>query len=552
MDVEEKLKEWNERVVKAWTSKKTERKQTFSTKSGIQVKALYTPLDWRGDYVERLGFPGEYPYTRGVYPSMYRGRLWTVRQYAGFGSAEQTNERFRNLLRAGQTGLSVAFDLPTQLGLDPDHPLAYSEVGVVGVSIPHWREMSLVMEGIPLDQVTTSMTINATAAELASMYVATAEARGIDRRKLDGTVQNDILKEYIARKNFIYPPKPSMRYSVDLIEYMSREVPKWHPISISGYHIREAGGDAVQEVAFTIADGIEYVRRTVERGVDVDSFAPTLSFFYAAYMNLFEEVAKFRAARRVWAKIMRDWFHAKRPESMIMKFHTQTGGAELTAQQPEVNLIRTTIQALAAVLGGTQSLHVNAYDEALGLPTEKAAKLAVRVQQVIAHESGVTDTVDPLGGSYYVEWLTDELEERIWKKIEQIEKLGGMVRAIELGFPQREIAESSYSTQRRIEAGELVIVGVNAYREEGQEDIEVFKPDPEGREKVLDRLRKYRSERNEMKVRDALNEIRKAAEKDGVNLVPYIMAAIQRGTTVGEISGTLREVWGEYVESGVF
>jgi len=546
------LKDWNERVLKSWNSKRPERKSKFLTKSGLEVKPLYTELDLKGDYTEKLGFPGEYPFTRGVYPSMYRGRIWTIRQYAGFGSAEQTNRRFRSLIQAGQTGLSMAFDLPTQLGLDPDHPLAYSEVGVVGVSMPHWKEMSMVMEEIPLDRVTTSMTINATAAELVSMYITAAKAQGVDKEKLDGTIQNDILKEYIARKNFIYPPNPSMRYSVDLIQYLSKEVPKWHPISISGYHIREAGSDAVQEVAFAIADGIEYVRRTKERGVEVDTFAPTLSFFFAAYMNLFEEVAKFRAARRVWAKIMKDWFGAKKVESMSMKFHTQTGGAELTAQQPEVNIVRTTIQALAAVLGGTQSLHVNAYDEALGLPTEKAAKLAVRVQQVIANESGVTETVDPMGGSYYLEWLTDELEEKVWRKIEQVERMGGMVRAVELGFPQREIAESAYRLQKRIEEGDLPVIGVNIYREEEEQEVEIFRPDSEARDKVISRLRSYRGERLEEKVKDSLNQLTKVAEKEEVNVVPYILECIKRGVTVGEISGVLREVWGEYRDPSIF
>ncbi len=546
------MKDWNERVLKSWNSKRPERKSKFLTKSGLEVKPLYTELDLKGDYTEKLGFPGEYPFTRGVYPSMYRGRIWTIRQYAGFGSAEQTNRRFRSLIQAGQTGLSMAFDLPTQLGLDPDHPLAYSEVGVVGVSMPHWKEMSMVMEEIPLDRVTTSMTINATAAELVSMYITAAKAQGVDKEKLDGTIQNDILKEYIARKNFIYPPNPSMRYSVDLIQYLSKEVPKWHPISISGYHIREAGSDAVQEVAFAIADGIEYVRRTKERGVEVDTFAPTLSFFFAAYMNLFEEVAKFRAARRVWAKIMKDWFGAKKVESMSMKFHTQTGGAELTAQQPEVNIVRTTIQALAAVLGGTQSLHVNAYDEALGLPTEKAAKLAVRVQQVIANESGVTETVDPMGGSYYLEWLTDELEEKVWRKIEQVERMGGMVRAVELGFPQREIAESAYRLQKRIEEGDLPVIGVNIYREEEEQEVEIFRPDSEARDKVISRLRSYRGERLEEKVKDSLNQLTKVAEKEEVNVVPYILECIKRGVTVGEISGVLREVWGEYRDPSIF
>jgi len=549
----ERVKEWENKVLATWLSKRKERKSKFITPSGIEVKPLYTPLDVKGDYEEKIGFPGDYPFTRGIYPNMYRGRIWTIRQYAGFGSSEDTNLRFRKLLEAGQTGLSMAFDLPTQLGLDPDHVLAYTEVGVVGVSMFHWKEMDLVMNSIPLDKVSTSMTINATAMELLSMYIATAERRGISQAQLDGTVQNDILKEYIARKNFIYPPEPSMRYAVDIIEYSYKNVPKWHPISISGYHIREAGADAVLEVAFTLADGIEYVRRTLERGIPVDDFAPTLSFFFAGYTNLFEEVAKFRAARRMWAKIMRDMFNAKKPDSMTLKFHTQTGGAELTAQQPEINIIRTTIQALAAALGGTQSLHVNSYDEAVALPSEKAAKIAIRVQQIVAYESGVTETVDPLAGSYYVEWLTDEIEERAWKVIERIEGMGGMMKAIERAYPQAEIAESAYRLQKRIEEGDMVKVGVNmSYEPDWIGTTEVFRVNPEVRERVIQRLKKYKSDRDEIKFRDSLNNLRKVAEKENVNMVPYVLDAIKKGATVGEISSTLREVWGEYREPIIF
>ncbi|MFP3064203.1 MAG: methylmalonyl-CoA mutase family protein [Sulfolobus sp.] len=557
MDVDERIKEsyqqWEEKILKPWLAKRPERKQSFTTPSGIEVKRLYTPLDLKGSYEEKLGYPGEYPFTRGIYPTMYRGRLWTIRQYAGFGSAEDTNERFRKLLEAGQTGLSMAFDLPTQLGLDPDHVLAFTEVGVVGVSMFHWKEMDIVMSGIPLDKVTTSMTINATAMELLSMYVATAQSRGINMNVLDGTVQNDILKEYIARKNFIYPPEPSMRYAIDLIEFSAKNIPKWYPISISGYHIREAGADAVLEVAFTLADGIEYVRKTMERGISVDEFAPKLSFFFAAYTNLFEEVAKFRAARRMWAKIMKEWFGAKKPESMMLRFHTQTGGAELTAQQPEINIIRTTLQALAAVLGGTQSLHVNSYDEALALPSEKAAKIAIRVQQVVAYESGAADTIDPLAGSYYIEWLTDEIEERAWKIIDQIEKMGGMMKAIEKGYPQAQIAESAYRLQKRIESGDMVKVGVNMFYEpDWIGTTEVFRVNPQVRERVLNRLKKYRSERDEIKWRDSLDDVRKAAEKENENLFPHILNAIRAGATVGEISSVLREIWGEYKEPIIF
>ncbi|BCU69524.1 acyl-CoA mutase large subunit family protein [Stygiolobus caldivivus] len=557
MDTDEKIKEslqkWEEKVLNPWLSKRPERKKSFMTPSGIEVNRLYTPLDLKGSYSEKIGFPGEYPFTRGIYPTMYRGRLWTIRQYAGFGSAEDTNARFRKLLQAGQTGLSMAFDLPTQLGLDPDHVLAFTEVGVVGVSMFHWKEMDLVMSGIPMDKVTTSMTINATAIELLSMYVATAESRGVNRNVLDGTVQNDILKEYIARKNFIYPPEPSMRYAIDLIEYSAKNIPKWYPISISGYHIREAGADAVLEVAFTLADGIEYVRKTAERGIPVDDFASKLSFFFAGYTNIFEEVAKFRAARRMWAKIMKDWFNAKKPDSMMLRFHTQTGGAELTAQQPEINIIRTTLQALAAVLGGTQSLHVNSYDEALALPSEKAAKIAIRVQQIIAYESGAAESIDPLAGSYYIEWLTDEIEERAWKIIDQIEKMGGMMKAIERGYPQAEIANSAYRIQKMIETGDMVKVGVNMFYEpDWIGTTEVFRVNPQIRDRIMERLKKYRTERDEIKWRDSLNELRKAAEKERENLFPYILTAIKSGATVGEISSTLREVWGEYKEPAIF
>ncbi|MEM0262775.1 MAG: methylmalonyl-CoA mutase family protein [Saccharolobus sp.] len=553
MDLEDKIKEWEEKVYKTWISKRGERKKEFTTFSGIKIKPLYTPLDVKSDYINRIGLPGQYPFTRGIYPNMYRGRLWTIRQYAGFGSAEQTNVRFRKLLAAGQTGLSMAFDLPTQLGLDPDHELAYTEVGVVGVSMFHWKEMDIVMSDIPLDKVSTSMTINATAMELMSMLIATTESRGLDRSILDGTVQNDILKEYIARKNFIYMPEPSMRYAIDIIEYSAKHLPKWHPISISGYHIREAGADAVLEVAFTLADGIEYVRRTLERGIPVDEFGPHLSFFFASYTNIFEEVAKFRAARRMWAKIMKEWFNAKKPESMMLRFHTQTGGAELTAQQPEINIIRTTLQALAAVLGGTQSLHVNSYDEALGLPTEMSAKIAIRVQQVIGYESGVADVVDPLGGAYYIEWLTDEIEERAWKIIDQVEKMGGMIKAIENGYPQAQIAESAYRLQKRIEEGDLVKVGVNMFYEPNWiGTTEIFRVDPEIRERVIQRLKKYRNERDNMKVRDALDKLRKVAEKEDQNLFPFMIDAIKAGATVGETSAVLREVWGEYREPSIF
>jgi len=552
--IREKLLEWEREVLEPILKRAPERKKVFTTEEGIEVKRVCTPLDLEGwDYLEKLGFPGAYPFTRGIYPTMYRGRPWTIRQYAGYGSAEDTNERYKYLLSIGQTGLSMAFDLPTQLGYDPDHPLAWYEVGKVGVSMPSVQEMDIVFKDIPMDKISTSMTINATAIEVLSMYIAVAESRGIPRAVLDGTVQNDILKEYIARNNYIYPPEPSMRYSVDLILYAAKEMPKWNSISISGYHIEEAGGTPAMEVAFTLADAIEYVRWVIERGkVPVDTFAPRLSFFFAARTNLFEQVAKFRAARRMWAKIMRDVFGAKDPRSMMLRFHTQTAGVLLTAQQPMVNIIRTTLQALAAVLGGTQSLHVNSYDEALCLPTEESVKLSVRVQQVILYESGVVDTVDPLGGAYYIEWLTDQIEERAWKYIDEIERMGGMLRAIKLGYPQREIARAAYEWQLKVERGEIPIVGVNIFVEPEIPKVKILKVDPAARERVVSRLRKLRESRDQIKVRDALDRVRRAAEKDDVNIFTPIYEAVKVGATVGEISGVLRDVWGEWRAPEVF
>lgn len=552
--VRERLLEWEREVLEPILRRAPERRKAFTTEEGIEVRRLYTPLDLEGwDYLEKLGFPGAYPFTRGVYPTMYRGRPWTIRQYAGYGSAEDTNERYRYLLSIGQTGLSMAFDLPTQLGYDPDHPLAWYEVGKVGVSMPSVQEMDIVFRDIPMDRISTSMTINATAIEVLSMYVAVAESRGIPRAVLDGTVQNDILKEYVARNNYIYPPEPSMRYSVDLILFAAKEMPKWNSISISGYHMEEAGATPAMEVAFTLADAIEYVRWVMERGrVPVDTFAPRLSFFFAARTNLFEQVAKFRAARRMWARIMRDMFGAKDPRSMMLRFHTQTAGVLLTAQQPVVNIIRTTIQALAAVLGGTQSLHVNSYDEALCLPTEESVKLSVRVQQVILYESGVVDTVDPLGGAYYIEWLTDQIEERAWKYIDEVERMGGMLRAIKLGYPQREIARAAYEWQLKIERGEVPIVGVNIFVEPEIPKVKILKVDPAARERVVTRLRKFRESRDQIKVRDALDRVRRAAEREDVNIFTPIYEAVKVGATVGEISGVLREVWGEWRAPEVF
>lgn len=546
-EIKKAEQEWEEKTVKPLIQKRPERKEKFYTDSGFEVKRVYTPADL-GDwnYMEKLGFPGQYPFTRGVYPTMYRGRFWTMRQYAGYATAEESNKRYKYLLEQGQTGLSVAFDLPTQLGYDSDHPMSEGEVGKVGVAIDSLWDMEILFDGIPLDKVSTSMTINSTAANLLAFYILVAEKQGVPQGVLRGTVQNDILKEYIARGTYIFPPQPSMRLTTDIIMYCAENVPKWNPISISGYHIREAGATAIQEVAFTLADGIEYVKAVIERGMDVDKFAPRLSFFFAAHNNFLEEIAKFRAARRLWAKIMKEKFGAKNPKSMLLRFHTQTGGSTLTAQQPENNIVRVAIQALAAVLGGTQSLHTNSYDEALSLPTEKSVRIALRTQQIIAYESGVADTVDPLAGSYYIEWLTDHIEEEAMKYIEKIEGMGGMMKAIERGYIQKEIADSAYRFQKEVEEKKRIIVGVNAFTVDEPVDVEILKVDPSIREKQIERLKKLRSERDNKKVQEALDMLRKAAEKDDVNLMPYIIEAHRHLATLGEVTGVLREVWGEY------
>jgi len=545
--VKEELARWEKTTLAATLERRPERKPAFRTASGIPVKRLYTPLDVADlDYTRDLGFPGEFPFTRGVYATMYRGRIWTMRQYAGYGTAEETNKRFKYLLEQGQTGLSVAFDFPTQLGLDPDHPLAVGEVGRVGVSIFSLDEMMRLFDGIPLGEVTTSMTINATATAILAMYIATAEAQGFEQAILGGTVQNDILKEYVARGMFVFPPEPSMRLTVDLIEYCAKHMPRWNPISISGYHIREAGANAVQELAFTFANAIAYVETCVERGLKVDDFAPRLSFFFAVHNDFFEEIAKFRAARRIWAKIMRERFGAKKPRSCMLRFHTQTGGSTLTAQQPLNNIIRVAIQALAAVLGGTQSLHTNSYDEALCLPSEEAALLALRTQQIIAYETNVTNTVDPLAGSYYVEWLTNEIEERVWRYLDRIDELGGAVKAIEEGFVQGEIARSAYEQQKAVEEGELIVVGVNKFRLKGEEvRVELLKVDPRVEEEQKRRLKALRASRDARKVEDALDELRKAAEGEE-NVMPYMLKAVKARATIGEIFSVLREIFGEY------
>jgi len=544
-------KKWEDKYVKPFIKKVPERKSEFKTQSGFVVDRLYTPEDIDIDYSEKLGYPGAYPFTRGVYPTMYRGRLWTMRQYAGFGTAEETNRRYKYLLEQGQTGLSVAFDLPTQIGYDSDHPMALGEVGKVGVAIDTIEDMEILFSGIPLEKVSTSMTINSTAAQILGMYIIIAEKQGVRRENLRGTVQNDMLKEYIARGTYIFPPEPSLRLATDIIMYCAKEVPKWNSISISGYHMEEAGATPVQEVAFTLANGIEYVQRVVDRGMDVDKFAPRLSFFFSAGNNLFEEVAKFRAARRLWAKIMKERFNAKNERSMMLRFHVQTAGCTLTAQQPENNIVRVTIQALAAVLGGAQSLHTNSYDEALSLPTEKAVRIALRTQQIIAEESGVADVIDPLGGSYYVEWLTDKIEEEAMRYIEKIDEMGGMIRAIESGYVQREIQKSAYEKQKAIDDGEIVVVGVNKYRIEEEIDIEVLKIDKKSVERQIERLRRFRKNRDKTKVEKSLENLKKAAEGDE-NLFPYILEAVKAKATLGEMTDALREVFGEYKAPQIF
>ncbi|MFO7264722.1 MAG: methylmalonyl-CoA mutase family protein [Bacillota bacterium] len=525
-----------------------ERKQEFLTISGRPVKRVYGPDDIKDlDYARDLGDPGEYPFTRGIHPTMYRGRLWTMRQFAGFGTAEETNERFKYLLANGQTGLSVAFDLPTLMGYDSDSPWADGEVGVEGVAVSTLADMETLFDGIPLDQVTTSMTINGPAIVLFAMYLAVAEKQGVPFEKLSGTIQNDILKEYIAQNEWIFPPKPSMRLITDIFAFCSKHVPRWNTISISGYHIREAGATALQELAFTLANGREYVRAGIAAGLDVDEFAPRLSFFFNAHNDLFEEVAKFRAARRVWAKIMRDEFGAKNPRSWMLRFHTQTAGCSLTAQQPYNNIVRTTIQALAAVLGGTQSLHTNSLDEALSLPTEHAVTIALRTQQIIAEESGVANTVDPLAGSYYVEALTNEMEQGVWEYFRRIDELGGVIPAIEQGFFQREIAEAAYRYQQRVESKQQIIVGVNEYLTEETAPVPILKIGAEIQRKQLERLARVKATRDNRRVRAALAEVRRVAAQGG-NLVPPVLEAVKAYATLGEVVDELRAVFGEYKE----
>jgi methylmalonyl-CoA mutase N-terminal domain/subunit len=520
------------------------------TDSGIEVKPVYGPEDLRDwDPAARLGDPGSPPYTRGIYPSMYRGRLWTMRQYAGFGSAEATNERFKFLLGAGQTGLSCAFDLPTQMGLDSDHPRAEGEVGKVGVAVDSLADMRLLLAGLPLDKVTTSMTINATAAILLLFYELVAEEQGVDPAVLGGTIQNDILKEYVARGTYVYPPRPSMRLVTDTFAYCANRLPNWNTISISGYHIREAGSTAVQEIAFTLANGIAYVEAAIAAGLDVDAFAPRLSFFWNAHNNLFEEVAKFRAARRMWATIMTERFRARDERSTLLRFHTQTGGSTLTAQQPEVNIARVTVQALSAVLGGTQSLHTNGYDEALGLPTTNAAKIALRTQQVIGYESGVTDTVDPLAGSYFVESLTDAVEAAAWAYLERIDDMGGAVAAIEERFMQGEIEQAAYAYAKAVDDDEKIVVGVNKFTDEVAEPADVFPIDPLLAASQVERTRAVRAGRDHAAVDAALADVQAAARGTQNVLVP-MRAALKAMATLGEVSDVLRTVFGVYQPGG--
>jgi methylmalonyl-CoA mutase N-terminal domain/subunit len=549
--IKEKRVSWERNCYLKAIKENPERKQKYKNLSEIEIKNLFTPEDIAHlDYPKDIGFPGEYPFLRGIHSTMYRGKLWTMRQFAGFGSAEETNQRYRYLLEHGETGLSVAFDYPTLYGYDTDHPLARGEFGKCGVAISSLEDMEILFSSIPVDKITTSMTINGPAAIVWAMYIANAENRGIKKDMIGGTIQNDILKEYIAQKSFIFPPEPSMRLIVDTFEYGFKQVPRWNTISISGYHIREAGSTAVQELAFTLGDGLEYVKAAVKRGLEIDKFASRLSFFFNAHNDFFEEIAKYRAARRIWARELKK-LGAKKPRSLLMRFHTQTAGCSLTAQQPEINIVRVTMQALAAVLGGTQSLHTNSMDEALALPSEKAVRIALRTQQIIAEESGVTDTVDPLGGSYYVDWLTDKMEEETYKYFDKVERLGGVIPAIETGFFQREIAESAYRYQKEIDENERTFVGVNRYQLDEDHSIPLLKMDEKGEQRQINRLNNLRRKRNQSKVDTNLQKLRKAAEGEE-NLMPLILDCIHSYATLGETCDVLREVFGEYKEPAIY
>jgi methylmalonyl-CoA mutase N-terminal domain/subunit len=544
-DIKSAAEEWNQKTAEL-VAKRPERKQHFETLSGIPTERVYTPLAQEdSDYLENLGFPGDFPYTRGVQPTMYRGRFWTMRQYAGFASAEESNERYKYLLEHGQTWMSVAFYLPTQIGYDSDHPLAQGEVGKVGVAIDSLADMEALFDGIPLDKVSTSMTINAPAAILLAMYIETAEKQQVPTTKLKGTIQNDILKEYAARGTYIFPPGPSMRIITDIFAFCSQHVPSWNTISISGYHIREAGSTAVQELAFTLANGVAYVEAAINAGLQVDDFAPRLSFFFNAHMDFFEEIAKFRTARRLWARIMKERFGAKKQKSLMLRFHTQTAGCTLTAQQPQNNVMRVTLQALSAVLGGTQSLHTNSMDEAFSLPSEKAVQIALRTQQIIAHESGVASTADPLGGSFFVEHMTDEMERQAWVYLDQIQKKGGAVAAIEQGFIQKEIQESAYAYQRAVEAGDQIVVGLNKFRQDESPPTNLLRVDPAVRESQMAKLAQLKTQRDTKAVKAALKNLTQCAQGT-TNLMPPILKAVRCYATLGEICDTLRDVFGEY------
>jgi methylmalonyl-CoA mutase N-terminal domain/subunit len=542
---------WEETTLQKTLTRRPERREKFVTASSTSIERLYTP-SWASpdDYLQQINLPGQYPYTRGIHATGYRGKLWTMRMFAGFGTAEETNRRFKYLLAEGQTGLSIAFDLPTLYGYDTDAPEALGEFGKCGVAVSSLRDMEMLLDGLPLDQITTSMTINSPAAVIWAMYIAVADKAGIPRHKLGGTIQNDILKEYIAQKEFIFPPEPSMRLVVDTFEFGVKELPHWNAISISGYHIREAGSTAVQELAFTLADGVEYVKWGIERGLDVDDFAPRLSFFFNAHNDFFEEIVKYRTARRMWAKIMRDKFGAKNPRSWLLRFHTQTAGVSLSAQQPENNIARVALQAMAAVLGGTQSLHTNSMDEALALPSERAVRVALRTQQIIAEESGAANTVDPLGGSYFVEQLTDQMEAEAWAYLDKVEALGGVLPAIELGFFQQEIADAADRYQREIDAKERIIVGVNEFVANEPVEIPILEMDPQGYEVQLARLAEVRASRDQAAVKRALADLRRAAEGND-NTMPYIIEAVKAYATLQEIMDIFRDVFGEYQERTV-
>jgi len=543
------------RKAKAWQKRAEEdllSADEATTVSGEPVHLLYTPLDTTGfDYLRDLAFPGEYPFTRGVYPNMYRGRLWTMRQFSGFGTSEDTNRRYKFLLRSGQTGLSVAFHLPTIYGRDSDNPLSKGEVGKCGVAVDSLADMETIFDGIPLDKVSTSMTINAPASILLAMYVAVGEKQGVPSNQLTGTIQNDLLKEYQAQKSWIFPPEPSMRIITDILQYCSEDVPKWNTISISGYHIREAGATAVQELAFTLANGFTYVKAGLAAGLEVDAFAPRLSFFFNSHLDFFEEIAKYRAARRIWAREMSETFGAKNPRSCLMRFHTQTAGCTLTAQQPQNNIVRTALQALAAVLGGTQSLHTNSMDETYALPTEEAVKIALRTQQLLAYETGVANTIDPLGGSYYVETLTNRMEEKAYEYFKKIDSLGGVISAIDKGFFQREIARSAYLYQKAVEEKRKTVVGVNEFVHEEPPSIEILKIDPSVERAQIEKLRSLRKERNGVRVKETLTQLREAAET-GQNLMPRILNCVKVYVTIGEMVDLLREEFGEYREPPIF